>query len=209
MGKIRAQHIMAPIIASLAITLAFVAIIPAITETPTASTSLNAMGHVTLQVYDPDGTLVHYIQSDNLIADVPKTELFDALFDDATLPAGQKVYKFLALCAGGSVAGFGATTAGNTACSAGSAGAEMSIARLNGFTSGSSTLTIGPTIWKAVLTGTISVPVADNDETFGELALFDEGTLGTGKLFSVADIADVRLFTNQLVRMTYTITMTG
>jgi len=210
MGKIRAQHIMAPIIASLAITLAFVAIIPAITETPTASTSLNAMGHVTLKVYDPDGTLVHYIQSDNFIADSLKDEVFDALFDDATLPNGQKVYKYLALCAGGAPAAFAATTQGNIACSGGTAGAEMSISRLNGFASAASTLTIGTNnVWSAKLTGTITVPIADNDETFGELALFDQETQGAGKLFSVADIADVRLFTNQRVQMTYTITMTG
>ena len=127
MGKIRAQHIMAPIIASLAITLAFVAIIPAITETPTASTSLNAMGHVTLEIYDPDGTLIKYIQTDNFISDLPKTELFEALFDDGTLPAAHKIYQFLTLCQGAAgAAGFDATTQGNTACSAGSAGAEVS-----------------------------------------------------------------------------------
>jgi len=208
MGKIRAQHIMAPIIASLAITLAFVAIIPAITETPTASTSLNAMGHVTLQVYDPDGTLVHYIQSDNFIADNVKDEVFTALFSSGTLPAAHAIYKFLALCAGGAPAAFAATTQGNTACSGGTAGAEMTILRLDGFAGAADKLTIGTNnIWKAVLTGTITVPIVDNDETFGELALFDSIT--GGKMFSVADIADVRLFTNQRVQMTYTITMTG
>jgi len=199
---------MAPIIASLAITLAFVAIIPAITETPTASTSLNAIGHVTMKIYDPDGSLVKYIQSDNFIADSVKDQVFSTLFTDDTHPVAHTIFKFLALCAGGAPAAFAATTQGDTACSGGTANAEMSILRLDGFAGAADTLTIGTgNIWKAVLTGTITVPVADNDETFGELALFDANA--GGNMFSVADITDVRLFTNQQVKMTYTITMTG
>ncbi len=206
MGNKRATYIMGSIIASLAVTLAFVAIIPAITETPTASTSLNAMGHLIMKVYDPDGSLVHYIQTDNFITTNAKDSVFAALFSDGTL-ASNNVFKFLALCAGGGAAGFGATVAGDTACSGGTAAAEMTKSRLDGFAGAADTFTADPN-YRVVLTGTITVPQGDTDETFGELALFDQAALG-GNMFSVADFGDLRLFSNQEVNLRYTITMTG
>jgi len=207
MGNKRATYIMGSIIASLAVTLAFVAIIPAITETPTASTSLNAMGNLVMKVYDPDGSLVHYIQTDNFITKDVKTSVFAALFSDGTL-ASNNVFKFLALCAGGAPAAFAATTAGDSACSGGTAGAEMTKSRLDGFAGTADTFTAA-SAYRVVLTGTITVPVGDTDETFGELALFDQAAIGGGNMFSVADFTDIKLFSNQEVNLRYTITMTG
>jgi len=209
MGNKRATYIMGSIIASLAVTLAFVAIIPAITETPTASTSLNAMGHLVMKVYDPDGTLVHYIQTDNFIAKDAKTSVFEGLFADGTLKTGAGPYQFLALCQGSGGAGaFAATDSSDLACSGGALGSEMTKSRLDGTLSAAASFTADPN-YRVVFTGTITVPQGDTDETFGELALFDQASIGAGNIFAVADFADLRLFSNQEVNLRYTITMTG
>lgn len=199
----RVNYVIGGAIASVAITLALVAFIPAIQEVPTQSTSLNTLGHVTLSIYDENGNLVGYRQSDNFVTTAALNLIQDGLFQATGFTSQQ--FKFLALCQGNADTGGTATAVGDTTCQQ-----EMSdtTGRLDGTVSGGADSSIAaPSQTQDIFTGTITLDTADDNKSFGELALFDKTTVGN--MFSVAEFTDFLGQTGTQVKVTYTINMAG
>ena len=190
----RTTKIIGGALATIAITFALVALIPAITETTTSTASLSTLGHVTLTIYDPDGNLVGYQQSDNFVQKPALNNLQAGLFTGGAF--GNAQFKFLALCTG--------ATAQTAAVCAG----EMDTDRLDGTTSaGATTSTANPTTTEDVFTGTITLTTTDDNTNFSELALFDAAA--NGNMFSVATFTTFLGQTGTQVKVTYTINMVG
>jgi len=191
---IRAPHIIGASIATVGIALALFAIVPALQETPTTSTGLNALGHITLTIYDPDGNLVGYRQSDNFVINQALNNIQSTLFASA---AGND-FTFLALCAGDTL------RTSTTGCTG-----EMTEARPDGSAGGTSS-TVGQTtgdFTRDVFKATITLSTGDDNITFKELALFDSET--SGLMFSVGTFPDFLGQTGTTVATTYTITIKG
>jgi len=179
---------------TIAITFALVALIPTIAETPTSTTSLGTLGHVTLTIYDPDGNLVGYHQTDNFVQGPALDNLQAGLFTGGAFANTQ--FKFLAVCTG------------VTAQSANACAGEMGTDRLDGTTSaGSSSSTASPSQTQDIFTGTITLTTVDDNTNFSELGLFD--AVSAGNLFSTATFTTFLSQTGTQVKVTYTINMAG
>jgi len=194
----KGNYVIGGAISALAIAITIVAIIPAMSETPTASTGLNALGHLTLTIYDPDGNLIGYRQTDNFVTDGAINALQAGLFTGGAFNAEQ--FKWLALCEGDATAA-GATGRGDNACTA-----EMDTDRIDGDTGSTSTST-GAAGSEDIFSGTITLILGDDNVSFKELALFDAQTVGD--LFSVATFTEFLGQTGTVVTAKYTITMAG
>jgi len=182
-------------LATIAITFALVALIPAITETTTSTSGLATFGHVTLTIYDPDGNLVGYSQSDNFVQKPALDNLQQGLFVTGTFTNSQ--FKFLSLCTG-------ATPQTDNACT----GEMSNTPRLDGTAgAGDSTSVANPSQTQDIFTGTITLTTSDDNTNFSELALFDADT--AGNLFSVATFTTFLGQTGTQVKVTYTINMAG
>lgn len=201
----RVNYVIGGAIASIAITLALVAFIPAIQEVPTQSTALNAIGHVTLTIYDENGNVVGYRQSDNFVTTPALNFIQDGLFQITGFTTAQ--FKFLALCQGD------ADNVGpNTAQADATCQNEMSSTpgRLDGtLSTGSDSSEASPTTTQDIFTGTITLTSSDDNKSFKELALFDSSTTGAGNMFSTATFAEFLGQTGTQVKVTYTINMVG
>jgi len=195
----RVNYVMGGVIASLVVVLTLVAIIPAISETPTTSTALNAMGHLTLEIYDPEGNLVGYRQTDNLVTDGALNDLQAGLFSGTLFARAD--YKFLTVCQGNAVGGGAATAANQNACEG-----EMTTARIDGST-GSVIIAAAGGDTSDIFKATITLLLTDDNKSFNELALFDKLTVGN--LFSVATFTEFLGQTGTVVTAKYTITMSG
>ena len=108
MGNRRSTYLIGAMISAVSITLILGAVVPAYHALPTASTGLNSLGHLTLEVHNPDGTAV-YRQTDNFVMIGFLNAIDNAFFVDGTLPATFQTFKWLALCTS-------ATPQDNTAC---------------------------------------------------------------------------------------------
>jgi len=202
MGNKRAPYIIGTIIASVAITLAFAAIIPAINQTQTSSTSLNTLGHLILIVTDPNEGVIHYVQTDNLVNQNAMSRIQGFLFTDGTTVL--KPYIFLTLCQG--VDGGTATASTNNECGGDEAANEMS-GTLGRFEAGNSPIALTTetgAVNTSIFQGTITIGNDDNDVTFGEIALFNQDGPG-GDMFSVATFTPFNAKNGQEVFMKYTI----
>jgi len=202
MGNKRATYFIGTIIAAFSITLAFAAIIPAIQDATTESTALNPLGHVTLVVYDPNGNVVAYRQGDNFVT-TATINAFGANIFDGTATTFD-AFDSLALCKGASGGTQVATAQGDTACTE-----EALSLRVSGAGGGSSESLFAGTNYVRVLAGTFTILLADDNETFDELAIFDTLSPLTGNMFSVATFASFVAQTGGLVSGTYTVTITG
>jgi len=196
------QYLIGSSIAAVAIALSLVAIIPAVQETPTQSTQLNALGHVTITVVDPDGNIVAYRQADNFVIDNALNRIQGLLFSDAGASAD---FKWMSLCSKNT----GTATARDAAdvCES-----PMALTRGDGDSgdgaSSTQTPAAGAGITQDVLAVTITITQTDADATFDELALFDDSV--GGNMLSVATFGPV--ITTPLgtqVGLTYTITIGG
>jgi len=198
----RVNYVIGGAIASVAITLALVAIIPAIQDVPTQSTALNTLGSVTLSIYDENGNLIGYRQSDNFVTTPALNFIQDGLFDGTGFSTNQ--FKFLTLCQGDADGG-SPTDQTDNACQD-----EMSTTtgRLDGTVSaGTDTSEANPTTTQDIFTGTITLDTADDNKSFKELALFD--ALTVGNMFSTATFTEFLGQTGTQIKVTYTINMVG
>jgi len=194
----RVNYVMGGVIVSLTVVLTLVAIIPAISETPTTSTALNAMGHLTLEIHDAEGNLVGYRQTDNFVTDGALNDLQSGLFSAGGFANTE--YKFLTLCTG-DADGSPPTPASQNACNG-----EMATARVDG-TTGTTTAAAAGGDTLDLFAATITLLVGDDNISFNELALFDAAV--TGNLFSVATFTEFLGQTGTVVTAKYTITMSG
>jgi len=199
MGNRKQNYLIGSSIAAVAIALSLVAIIPAVQETPTQITQLNAMGHVTIQVADPDGNIVAYRQADNFVVDAALNRIQQVLFNSGSAVTD---YKFLSLCGKGAL-----TSARSDASCLG----PMALTRGDGETGASfSSITaplfaVGTT--QDILAVTITITQTDADATFDELGLFD--AQAAGNMLSVATFPVISTPLGTQVGMKYTITIGG
>ena len=197
----RVHYIIGATIASVAITLMMVAIMPAVTQTPTTSTALNALGHVQLTVYNPEGDIIAYRQSDNFVMNKAVNKISALLFSGAgVLPTE---FKFLTLCSGNSVAGGSATEHDDATCEG-----EMQSDREDG---SSATHTdaagAGGSSSSDTIEVTLTILAADDKTSFNELALFN--AVNTGSMFSVATFTEIFAVTDMKIAAKYVIEIAG
>jgi len=196
------QYLIGSSIAAVAIALSLVAIIPAVQETPTQITQLNALGHITITVVDPDGNIVAYRQADNFVIDNALNRIQGLLFDSVGTNAD---FKWLSLCS--------KNTATPTARDAADAcESPMALTRGNGDSGDAASSIPAPTFdvgtTQNILAVTITITQTDADATFDELALFDDSV--GGNMLSVATFSPVITTPlGTLVGLTYTITIGG
>lgn len=194
----RNQYLIGATITAVAVVLSLVAIVPALSETPTSTTSLNAFGHVTITAVSPDGDVIAYRQTDNFVINAALNRIQQMLFNSGSAVTD---FHFLALCGNAAV-----TVRSDDTCQG-----EMSQTRADGEISGlaSSTTKIGDTagVTTDVLAATIVIKAADQDKTFDELGLFD--TIAGGDMLSTATFGVITVPIGTNVGMTYTITIGG
>jgi len=104
MGNKRAIIFLGTAIASLALVLGMITVLPTTTDMGANSANVQLIGHFTLTVADPDGTIVHYSQMDNYATDRLKTDIVDSVTG-----AGGNTYFWIAFCTGGQAANAFAT----------------------------------------------------------------------------------------------------
>jgi len=198
MGNRWAPYIIGAMISAVSITLIFGAIVPAFHEIPTASTGLNALGHLTLVVHNPDGSTV-YRQSDNFVMADFVNDIDNAFFVDGTLPATYGAFTFLALCTTG-------TLQSATACAAEltSTGREDGTA---GVGVGSTAMPGGGGSASRTFANSFTIDPLDDNTSVSELAIFDKATVGN--MFSVASFTAFTAQSGGVVSATYTISITG
>jgi len=190
------RYVIGASIVSIAVVMTFVAIMPALSQTSTSSTGLNALGHVTLTVFNADGNIVGYRQTDNFVVNDGLNDIQAFLFGGG----GSGNYHWLALCGTG-------TARDDSVCPN-----EMAADRANGDDFGSSTPKAGTTTSTTidVFSATISHTTADNGATFSTLALFDTQTVAGSAMFSEATFAPfITVFPGTDVLATYTINIGG
>lgn len=201
MGNRKQNYLIGSSIAAVAIALSLVAIMPAVQETPTQTTQLNALGHVTITVADPDGNIVAYRQADNFVIDNALNRIQALLFSNTGSAAD---FQWLSLCSK-NTATLTARNA-NDACES-----PMALTRGDGDSGdGASSITtplfgVGQT--QNILAVTITITQTDADATFDELALFD--SQADGNMFSVATFPVITTPLGTQVGLTYTITIGG
>jgi len=191
------KYVIGASIVSIAVVMTFAAIMPALSQTSTASTGLNALGHVTLTVFNADGDIVAYRQADNFVVNDGLNDIQAYLFTGTTTKGD---YKWLTLCRGD-----------NLRDDVGCGTAEMNANRANGDDLGSTSLKTGTGTSTTidVFSATISHTTADQGATFGSLALFDQEAAG-GNMFSVATFNPaITVFPGTDVLATYTINVGG
>lgn len=194
----RSQYAIGATISAIAVVLSLVAIVPAVLETPTQTTALNALGHVTITAVSPDGNVIAYRQGDNFVTNAALNDIQLQLFEGGGTNAD---FRWLALCGNA-----GVTARDDVGCAG-----EMSQVRANGDTGSAATsatksgAAAGTT--SNVLAKTITIQTADQDKTFNELGLFDATT--GGNMFSTATFGTITVPLGTLVGMTYTITIGG
>lgn len=208
MGNKRANTLfIGTIVAAISIVLAVGAIIPAMqNDTSTVSTGLNPLGHVSLIVYDPDGNVVAYRQGDNFVTSTIINAVGNNLFDAVATGFDAAGFKFLALCNGTS-GGLGPTLQTDAGCTE-----EAATLRVNGDDGTfalESEMTAAGSNYKRVLSNTFTILLADDNETFDELAIFDTLTSSAGNMLAVATFASFVAQTGGAVLGTYTVTISG
>ncbi len=97
MGKERAIIFLGTAIASLALVLGMITVLPTTTDLQATSSGVTLGGHFSLTVADPDGTIVHYAQMDNFATDAFKTAIVNSISGDGV---GLGTALFIALCDG-------------------------------------------------------------------------------------------------------------
>jgi len=100
MGKERAIIFLGTAIASLALVLGMITVLPTTTDLEATSTGVSLTGHFTMTIADPDGTIVHYAQMDNFATDALKVDIVDAI----TGVGAMDTYRWIAICSGGDAA---------------------------------------------------------------------------------------------------------
>jgi len=199
MGNNRSKYLIGATISAFAVVLSLVAIVPAVSETPTQTTALNALGHITITAVSPDGDVIAYRQSDNFVVNAALNRIQAFLFDTTGAPTD---FKFLSLCGNAAV-----TERTDALCQG-----EMAQTRADGEQGGAFTTIIKTGtvagVTTDVLAATIVIKANDADKTFDELGLFNAAA--AGDMLSTATFSPaitVPIGTN--VGMTYTITIGG
>ncbi len=101
MGKQRAIIFLGTAIASLALVLGMITVLPTTTDLQATSSGVSLSGHFTMTVANPDGTIVHYAQMDNFATDLFKIGIINTVSGEAGALASAL---FIALCDGNDAA---------------------------------------------------------------------------------------------------------
>jgi len=199
MGNKRATYLIGAMLSAVSIALIFGAVVPAVHEIPTASTGLNALGHLTLVNHNPDGS-ADYRQTDNFVMVGFINDIDDAFFVSGALPASFGIFKFLALCTSGTLQSDAAcaTELSNSGRGDGSGGVGV----------GSTPMTAGGAASRT-LAASITIDPADDDISVSELGIFDTSASPGGNMFSRASFTAFTAQSGGVVSATYTVTITG
>ena len=199
MGNQRAIIFLGTAIASLALVLGMIAVLPTTTDLQATSSDINLSGHFAFTVADPDGTIVHYAQMDNFATDAFKTGIINTVSGEA---GGLGSALFIALCDGDDAAdayGLDNCTSEFSAsgrCTAASAG----VAADPGSTAGTSNAATN------TLSCDTTINVAEGNRKITNLSINSGGTSDDADALAISRVTtEVTVFGNQIVSSAFTI----
>jgi len=201
MGKERAIIFLGTAIASLALVLGMITVLPTTTDLQATSSGVTLGGHFSLTVADPDGTIVHYVQMDNFATDAFKTGIVNSISGAGT---GLGTALFIALCNGNdavddfALAGCSSEFSNSGRCDAtASAAAATAPASSNGGPSNAAT---------SVLTCTVTINVAEGNQLITNLSINTAQPSDQLDAMAISVVTTpVTVFGNQVVTATFTI----
>jgi len=205
MGKQRAIIFLGTTIASLALVLGMIAVLPTTTDLQATSSDINLNGHFSFTIADPDGTIVHYAQMDNFATDLMKTNIINGITGFAAMPSSF----WIALCSGADAANDFALAQCSTEFSAATGRCDG-----NAGGGGVGTAVVTPTSVNGGATGTASatmtcettIGVADGNVLLTNLSINELGVSGVADATAISAVSTpVTVFGNQIVTSTFTV----
>jgi len=198
MGKERAIIFLGTAIASLALVLGMITVLPTITDSTATSSGMGISGHFTLIVADPDGTIVHYAQMDNFATDLFRSAIINTVSGEAN---GLASALNIALCDGDDAAdAFGLLKCSSEFSASGRCVASSAAESIQTSATGAS----------ATATNTLSCDViidaAEGNRKITNLSINTGNTPDADDAYAISRVTtEVTVFGNQVVSAEFTV----